>query len=100
MSDYRNGVRWFHFDPTKWFVWSMGRLGLAGSLRRLAKHVIESARRAVVAEGLVPATVATSGIGERWRGIDVFFSPRDRLNSGHRKAWQWAMIGTALDLAI
>ena len=55
MSDYRNGVRWFHFDPTKWFVWTMAKLGLAGNLRRVAKEAIERARRAVLAETLTPA---------------------------------------------
>ena len=32
--DYRNGVRWFQFDPTKWFVWSMSKLRLTKDLRR------------------------------------------------------------------
>ncbi len=32
-SDYRNGVRWFHFDPTKWMIWSLSKLGLAKGLK-------------------------------------------------------------------
>ncbi|MCH9632132.1 MAG: hypothetical protein S4CHLAM6_04610 [Chlamydiae bacterium] len=32
-SDYRNGVRWFHFDPTKWLIWVLGKLRLAKDLR-------------------------------------------------------------------
>ncbi|MGJ3241877.1 MAG: fatty acid desaturase [Opitutales bacterium] len=32
-SDYRNGVRWYHFDPTKWLVWTASRLGLVKQLR-------------------------------------------------------------------
>lgn len=58
MSDYRNGVRWYHFDPTKWFVWSMAKIGMAGNLRRVAKDVIERARMEVAAETL--ATVPVS----------------------------------------
>ena len=32
-GDYRNGVRWYHFDPTKWLIWTASRLGLAKNLR-------------------------------------------------------------------
>jgi stearoyl-CoA desaturase (delta-9 desaturase) len=33
-SDYRNGVRWWHFDPTKWTIWGLSKVGLAGDLKR------------------------------------------------------------------
>jgi stearoyl-CoA desaturase (delta-9 desaturase) len=33
-NDYRNGVRWYHVDPTKWLVWCLSKLGLAGNLKR------------------------------------------------------------------
>jgi stearoyl-CoA desaturase (delta-9 desaturase) len=33
-SDYRNGVRWFHWDPSKWFIWSSSQLGWAWDLKR------------------------------------------------------------------
>ena len=56
VTDYRNGIRWYHFDPTKWFVWSMARVGMTSNLRRVAKDAIERARRAVAAE-LAPAAV-------------------------------------------
>ncbi len=32
-GDYRNGIRWYHFDPTKWLVWVMARVGLVEGLR-------------------------------------------------------------------
>lgn len=44
--DYRNGVRWFHFDPTKWWVWTLARFRLARNLRRVPRERIEAARRA------------------------------------------------------
>jgi len=43
-SDYRNGVRWYHFDPTKWWVWTMARLGLARRLRRVPRERIRAVR--------------------------------------------------------
>ncbi|RDV37895.1 acyl-CoA desaturase [Bradymonadaceae bacterium TMQ3] len=33
-GDYRNGVRWWQFDPTKWLIWSLERVGLATNLKR------------------------------------------------------------------
>lgn len=33
-NDYRNGIRWYHFDPTKWMIWTLSRLGLASNLRQ------------------------------------------------------------------
>lgn len=33
-SDYRNGVRWYHFDPTKWTIWTLSKVGLARNLKR------------------------------------------------------------------
>jgi stearoyl-CoA desaturase (delta-9 desaturase) len=56
VTDYRNGIRWYHFDPTKWFVWSMAKVGMTSNLRRVAKDAIERARRAVAAE-VAPASV-------------------------------------------
>jgi len=50
-SDYRNGVRWWHFDPTKWFVWTLSRVGLARELRRTSAEAIERARASVRADG-------------------------------------------------
>ena len=49
-ADYRNGVRWFHFDPTKWFVWSMSKIGLTSELRRTPQPAIEHAKQ-MVAQG-------------------------------------------------
>jgi stearoyl-CoA desaturase (delta-9 desaturase) len=43
--DYRNGIRWYHFDPTKWFVWTMSKVGVTYGLRRTPAAAIERARR-------------------------------------------------------
>jgi len=32
-SDYRNGPRWYNFDPSKWLIYTLSVLGLASSLR-------------------------------------------------------------------
>lgn len=40
-NDYRNGVRWYHFDPSKWLIWTLSRLGLANRLSRVDWETIE-----------------------------------------------------------
>lgn len=32
-NDYRNGIRWYHFDPTKWLIWTSSKIGLVKNLR-------------------------------------------------------------------
>ena len=38
--DYRNGVRFYQFDPTKWLIRSLSYLGLASDLRRIPRYRI------------------------------------------------------------
>ena len=35
-SDYRNGPRWYNFDPSKWLIVVLSKLGLAFSLRTVS----------------------------------------------------------------
>jgi stearoyl-CoA desaturase (delta-9 desaturase) len=41
--DYRNGVKPWQFDPTKWAIWIMSRLGLTSHLRRVPAEKIQLA---------------------------------------------------------
>jgi stearoyl-CoA desaturase (delta-9 desaturase) len=43
-SDYRNGIRWWQWDPTKWLIRAMSMLGLASKLRVTPSVAIEQAR--------------------------------------------------------
>ncbi len=40
-GDYRNGIRWYHFDPTKWLIWTLSKFKLAHSLRKISDVVIQ-----------------------------------------------------------
>lgn len=42
--DYRNGVRWWQYDPTKWLIALAARVGLASGLRRVSEVKIQQAR--------------------------------------------------------
>ncbi len=38
--DYRNGVKPWQWDPTKWAIWTLSKLGLASELRRVSEEKI------------------------------------------------------------
>ena len=38
--DYRNGVRRWQWDPTKWTIWTLHKIGLVSGLRRVPKEKI------------------------------------------------------------
>ena len=42
--DYRNGVRWWQWDPSKWFINAMHWCGLAKNLKRMPWFKIQRAR--------------------------------------------------------
>jgi stearoyl-CoA desaturase (delta-9 desaturase) len=50
--DYRNGIRWYHWDPTKWWIAGLAAVGLAWRLhktpRRRVHHALMS-QRAILA---------------------------------------------------
>jgi stearoyl-CoA desaturase (delta-9 desaturase) len=51
--DYRNGIRWYHFDPTKWLIWTLSKLKLAKDLKsvsnnRIAEAMIKEHKRALI----------------------------------------------------
>src|SRR5438094_537399 len=53
-SDFRNGIRWFHWDPAKWFIRLLKLCGLAWDLMTVPTPVIEEARVAAAAERSPP----------------------------------------------
>ena len=43
--DYRNGVKPWQFDPTKWLIWTLSKLRLVRNLRRVPADKIRSAQQ-------------------------------------------------------
>ncbi|MFK7914850.1 MAG: acyl-CoA desaturase [Pseudomonadales bacterium] len=66
--DYRNGVKWWQFDPTKWLIWTCSRLGLTSDLRRVEAFRIREAevetqlKRAEQALAIIPNS-------DKWRAV-------------------------------
>jgi len=38
--DYRNGVKWWHWDPTKWTIWTLEKVDLVRGLRRVPEEKV------------------------------------------------------------
>ncbi len=39
--DYRNGIRWYHFDPTKWLIWSLNKIRMTWGLKKMDNATIQ-----------------------------------------------------------
>lgn len=42
-TDYRNGIKWFHYDPTKWLIKSLSLVGLTSDLKKVNQKIIDKA---------------------------------------------------------
>ncbi|KIY44080.1 hypothetical protein FISHEDRAFT_52032 [Fistulina hepatica ATCC 64428] len=38
--DYRNAIKWYQYDPTKWFIWVCANLGLASHLKMFPENEV------------------------------------------------------------
>jgi stearoyl-CoA desaturase (delta-9 desaturase) len=59
--DYRNGVKPWQIDPTKWLIWTLSKLGLASKLRRVPTEKIVLAELAETQRRL-EAKLASPGL--------------------------------------
>ena len=50
-SDFRNGIRWYQWDPNKWCIRALSLSGLARNLRVTPPPLVENAKLAVLASG-------------------------------------------------
>ncbi len=99
--DYRNGVRAFHFDPTKWVIRALSFVGLTRALVRTPHHVILKSRlrmqerqaglrhvdRPQAAELLRAAREKLEHLLDRWAALKTQCADlRARLDRGSREA--------------
>lgn len=83
--DYRNGIKWWQWDPTKWTIWTLEKLHLVGGLRRVPEEKVllsqladtrrrlnerlacaQSAHNARLHELLQASDAKLHQLGERW----------------------------------
>jgi len=65
--DYRNGVRWWQFDPTKWLIFSCSKIGLTTGLKRIPRLKVE---RVKLELQFKRAMAAMRSRGEQQRWVD------------------------------
>lgn len=51
-QDFRNAIQWYQYDPTKWFIYSMFRLGLASQLKTFPDNEIKRGQFAMRVKAL------------------------------------------------
>jgi stearoyl-CoA desaturase (delta-9 desaturase) len=47
-QDYRNGIRFYHFDPTKWVIRGLSWVGLTWDLKKIPYHLIQRGKEMLV----------------------------------------------------
>jgi len=57
-NDFRNGIRWYHWDPAKWFIAALRMVGLAHDLRSTPTPRVEQARMQAAVRAVEPHLVA------------------------------------------
>jgi stearoyl-CoA desaturase (delta-9 desaturase) len=83
--DYRNGVKPWQFDPTKWTIWTLNKLGLTSNLRQVPAHAIflaELRETQRTLEDKVSAAAATTSVEDS----SLLLAIRTRL-SALSEAW-------------
>ncbi|KAF9032867.1 hypothetical protein BDZ89DRAFT_1063222, partial [Hymenopellis radicata] len=60
-TDYRNAIKWYQYDPTKWFIWCMYKIGLAWQLKTFPSNEIKRAFESFQAQAKKRPLVLISG---------------------------------------
>jgi stearoyl-CoA desaturase (delta-9 desaturase) len=88
--DYRNGIKWWHFDPTKWMIRGLSLIGLTRDLKRCSLAQIEKAKLELEYRSAAEKCELL-GIHEKWRNrleqeYEQFVQTL-QLWTEHRQAW-------------
>src|ERR1041385_7141102 len=101
-SDFRNGIRWYQWDPAKWFIGALRSVGLARDLVLTPEPQIERARLAAVMRDIEPRleTTAATPIVEEIRrrvrtatqhletALALWRQQMDERAAGIKNAWR------------
>ncbi|MCB1646931.1 MAG: acyl-CoA desaturase, partial [Pseudomonadales bacterium] len=76
--DYRNGIRWYHFDPTKWLINALSWLKLTWNLKRIAPEKIEQSMAAMQLKK-ASASIARYRLGNKEQWLQLLETEYDQL---------------------
>lgn len=78
-SDYRNGIHWYDWDPTKWWVGGLASVGLAHNLKKISQATIIRAqvlmeekrliREGIPAESIHPFRLKVEEASRKWKTL-------------------------------
>lgn len=68
-ADYRNGLRWWQFDLTKWWINALYFLGLVTKMRRIPEPVILKARLEVEMQAVARRLAAANASERMWARV-------------------------------
>ena len=87
-ADFRNGIRWYHWDPAKWFIGGLKSVGLASELLTTPLPQIEQARMRAAVRIVEPKMATATGTlaDEARRRLKVAAGHLDRAIKLWRKA--------------
>ncbi len=116
--DYRNAVKWWQWDPTKWTIWTLSKLGLVRGLRRVPEEKVllsqladtrrrlneklacqKTARNVRLHQLLQASDAKLHQLGERWTALKAEYALKaDALKSEYteRAMLQYAEARAAL----
>jgi stearoyl-CoA desaturase (delta-9 desaturase) len=78
-ADYRNGIKWWQFDSTKWFINLLKWTGQASRLKRVPEPLIVKARLEVEKQAVAARLAAARAPERMWTLIGA------RLEAGSRR---------------
>lgn len=88
--DYRNGIKWWHFDPTKWMINTFSFIGLTRDLKRCSQEQIEKAKLEIQYQSAAEKCELFD-IPENWRlRLEIEYEQllqTIQLWTEHRQAW-------------
>jgi stearoyl-CoA desaturase (delta-9 desaturase) len=103
-GDYRNGIRWYQFDSTKWLLMGLSWVGLADKLRTVPDTVIQRAKlvmeekrlaaRLAKAHPTLAEELGTRLAAARLRVDQALVALQEQREAmrTHRQEWKTAML--------
>jgi stearoyl-CoA desaturase (delta-9 desaturase) len=66
-GDYRNGIQWYDFDPSKWLIATGEKFGWCWGVKRTPQYIIESARAKVELLNAQQRLASHNSIYQGWK---------------------------------
>lgn len=85
-ADYRNGIRWYHWDPTKWWIQTLASVGLASRLKTAQKEEILKVRLAMEEKFMLAKGAPVERVGQLKTRIEEAQKQLKILRESYRAA--------------